>query len=87
VLVNLAPVSDTSYRFILAPAEMLAVSGPDGREDSIRGWFRPLLPVADFLAEYSRLGGTHHLAVAYTKETTRLETFGRMMGWETLVIR
>jgi L-arabinose isomerase len=87
VLVNLAPISDSAYRLILAPAEMLPVSGRDALEHSVRGWFRPRQPVSDFLAAYSRLGGTHHLALAYTEHTSRLETFGRMMGWDTVVMR
>jgi L-arabinose isomerase len=87
VLVNLAAVSDTAYRLILAPAEMLPVSGIDAMEKSIHGWFRPRLPLADFLAHYSRLGGTHHLVMAYARETGRLETFGRMMGWETVLLK
>jgi L-arabinose isomerase len=87
VLVNLAPVSDTRYRLILAPAEMLLVSGPDAMEKAVHGWFRPRLPVADFLTHYSRLGGTHHLAMAYARDTARLETFGGMMGWETVLLK
>jgi L-arabinose isomerase len=87
VLVNLAPVSETGYRLILAPAEMLPVSGADAMEKSVHGWFRPRLPLADFLAGYSRLGGTHHLALAYTNGTARLESFGRMMGWETVLLK
>jgi L-arabinose isomerase len=86
VIVNLAPVTDTGYRLILAPAEMLAVPGKDALAGGVHGWFRPPLPVADFLAAYSRLGGTHHLAMAYTEDTARLELFGRMMGWDTVVM-
>jgi L-arabinose isomerase len=87
VLVNLAPTAGDRYRLILAPAQMLPVPGQDAMERSVHGWFKPRLPVADFLSEYSRFGGTHHLAVAYAADTRRLETFGRMMGWETVVIR
>ena len=100
---DLAPVSDAPpaggggpgaggaaaplFRLILAPAEMLAVSGRDNMEASVHGWFRPTLPLEEFLAAYSRAGGTHHLALSYAEGTADLEAFGRMMGWETRVLR
>jgi len=87
VLVNLAPIGANSYRLIVSPASMLPVRGTDRMKDSVRGWFKPPLPVADFLAEYSRLGGTHHLAVSYARDTRAIEAFGRLMGWEVAVIR
>jgi L-arabinose isomerase len=86
VLVNLAPTA-TGYRLIIAPAAMLAVPGTDRMKEAVRGWFAPRLPVAEFLAAYSRLGGTHHLAVTYTKDTKPFELFGALMGWEISVIR
>jgi L-arabinose isomerase len=86
VLVDLAPTA-TGYRLIVAPASMLGVPGVDRMKDSVRGWFTPPLPVADFLAEYSRLGGTHHLAVTYAKDTRPFELFGALMGWDVAVIR
>jgi L-arabinose isomerase len=85
VLVNLAPTAG-GYRLILAPARMLAVPGTDRFADTVHGWFAPGMPVADFLAAYSRAGGTHHLGLSYTADTRTLETFGRMMGWEVLRI-
>jgi L-arabinose isomerase len=86
VLVNLAPTS-SGYRLIIAPAKMLGVPGVDRMKDSVRGWFKPPLAVADFLASYSRLGGTHHLAVTYAKDTKPFELFGAFMGWDVEVIR
>jgi L-arabinose isomerase len=86
VLVNLAPTS-TGYRLIIAPASMRGVPGVDRMKDSVRGWFAPPLPVPDFLAAYSRLGGTHHLAVTYAKDTKPFELFGSLMGWDVAVIR
>lgn len=70
------------YRLIVAPVEMLPVTGADRMEEYIRGWFRPAVSVADFLAGYSRLGGTHHLAVCYTRDLKSLESFAALMGWE-----
>jgi L-arabinose isomerase len=85
VLANLAPTAQ-GYRLILAPAEMLPAPG-DRFIDSVHGWFRPPLPLAEFLAAYSRAGGTHHLGFSYAADIGQLEAFGRLAGWEILVIR
>jgi L-arabinose isomerase len=98
VIVNLAPMAGGRYRLILAPATMLPVAGPDRFAESVHGWFRPQLPVADFLEAYSRAGGTHHLAMCYAANgggrpadapggaLATLKSFGRLSGWETVVI-
>jgi L-arabinose isomerase len=85
LLVNLAPMA-RGYRLIVAPARMLEVPGPDRMERSVRGWFQPPLPLAEFLAAYSRLGGTHHLALSYGAPADTVTAFGRMMGWDTQAI-
>jgi L-arabinose isomerase len=85
VLADLAPTA-AGYRLILAPAEMLPVTGEDRFRDSVHGWFRARLALPDFLAAYSRAGGTHHLGLSYTEDVRRLEVFGRMMGWEVVLI-
>ena len=66
---------------------MTEVRGKDNFTRGIHGWFKPEIPLEDFLAEYSRAGGTHHLAVSYGMDVGAVETFGAMMGWETVVIR
>jgi L-arabinose isomerase len=85
LLVNLAPVRG-GYRLIVAPAEMLEVRGHDRMERSVRGWFKPPLPLPEFLAAYSRLGGTHHLALSYGAPLEAVTAFGRMLGWDTQAI-
>ncbi len=85
VFVNLAPMP-AGYRLIIAPAAMVGAQGPDRFTASVRGWFTPRRPVAEFLKEYSRLGGTHHLAVTYAKDTQPFERFGALMGWDVAVI-
>jgi L-arabinose isomerase len=82
VLANLAPLAGDRYRLILAPAAMLPVTSGDRMEKSIRGWFKPARALPDFLAEYSRQGGTHHLALAYTTSLVELRDFAKLMGWE-----
>jgi L-arabinose isomerase len=86
-LLPLEPLQEGSYRLIIAPAKMLKVTGKDNFGTGIHGWFKPALPVEEFLAEYSRLGGTHHLAISYGSDVETIENFGKMMGWETAVIR
>jgi L-arabinose isomerase len=93
VLVNLAPMADGRYRLISAPAAMLSVQGDDRLASTVHGWLRPAKPLPEFLETYSRLGGTHHLAMCYAGDPGTagsalgtLESFGRLMGWETVAI-
>jgi L-arabinose isomerase len=86
MLVNLAPTAE-GYRLVIAPAVMLDVTGADRHGEAIRGWFKPRLPVPEFLAAYSRVGGTHHLAVTYARDTKPFEQFGSLMGWEVTLIQ
>ncbi|MCL5999698.1 MAG: hypothetical protein M1546_27090 [Chloroflexi bacterium] len=81
VFVNLAPGPANTYTLIVAPVAMLDVEGKDAMGDSIHGWFRPAQPVADFLAAYSKIGGTHHAALVYGDVAAPIAAFGEMMGW------
>ncbi len=38
------------------------------------------------LKAYSEAGGTHHAAIAYGDVVRELSSFGRMMGWQVIVI-
>lgn len=86
VLVNLAPGPDDTFSLIIAPVEMLEKSCADGMHDTIRGWFRPSIPLPEFLAEYSRVGGTHHLAMVYGALATDIRKMGEIMGWKVVLI-
>ncbi|MEW5817182.1 MAG: hypothetical protein AB1798_17535, partial [Spirochaetota bacterium] len=86
LITDLAPLPDNKYRLIIAPAQMIDIRGKDNMEKSVHGWFKPNLPIPDFLAEYSRLGGTHHLAISYNASLSAIKAFSRMMGWETVVL-
>jgi L-arabinose isomerase len=86
ILVNLAPGSSDTYTLILAPVTMLE-GGPDDRMgDTVHGWLSPTLPIDEFLAGYSRLGGTHHCALVYGEVLATLVGFGTLMGWKISVI-
>jgi len=87
VYVNLAPGRNQTYSLILSPVEMSDPEGEDRMRDSIRGWFRPAVPVADFLTAYSQLGGAHHGAIVYGDALSVLEKFGKKMGWNTVIIQ
>lgn len=85
VLVNLAPGPDDTFTLIVAPVEMVSVEGEDKQAQSIHGWFETPIPVADFLEEYSRVGGTHHSALVYGDLADEIAKFGELMGWDTVV--
>jgi L-arabinose isomerase len=85
-VVNLAPVADGEYRLLIAPVQMLQVQGSDSMSNSVHGWFRPEISVSDFLARYSYLGGTHHVAVIYNAPLSLLQSFGAVMGFQVETI-
>ncbi len=86
VFVNLAPLGAGRFRLILAPGRMAAPRGRDALADTVHGWFQPRPPLPEFLAGYSRAGGTHHAALVYGASMAVLEGFGAEMGWDVLVI-
>lgn len=86
VLVNLAPGLNGAFTLIIAPIEMLFIKGKDNMENTIHGWFQPEMPVPRFLEEYSRVGGTHHLALVYGDVATDIARFGELMGWKIVYL-
>ncbi|MFH1476349.1 MAG: hypothetical protein ABIH24_02490 [Verrucomicrobiota bacterium] len=84
VFVNLAPLPEGQFRLILAPVVMQAARGKDRFSDSVRGWMKPHVKISDFLADYSRAGGTHHAALVYNADMCVLSGFGKLMGWEVV---
>lgn len=84
-LVNLAPGKDSSYTLITATVSVQQVNDIKFK-NSIRGWIKPQIKVEDFLAEYSRAGGTHHLAMVYGDKAQALAKFAKFMGWKYLRI-
>ncbi|MHB1336753.1 MAG: hypothetical protein ACYCXQ_12495 [Candidatus Humimicrobiaceae bacterium] len=51
-----------------------------GFDSYITGWIKPQIPVNDFLAEYSRSGGSHHSAIVYGDTYDELLDFGKILG-------
>jgi L-arabinose isomerase len=86
VIVNLAPGPENTYTLIASPVEVCDSRGKEKINNSIRGWIKPQTSVADFLTAYSRLGGTHHLAMSYNADMEILQDFALNMGWNFEVI-
>lgn len=86
VLVNLAPGREETYSLIVSPVVMQQPEVEDRMGDTVRGWFRPSMPIDDFLAHYSCLGGTHHSALVYGDVADDIARFGRIMGWEVYIL-
>ena len=83
--VDLAPLGGERFRLIVCPASIADTDGP-GFRSMIRGWMKPAIPLEDFLEEYSRYGGTHHAVFVYGDTAEEIAGFGRLMGWDTVVV-
>jgi L-arabinose isomerase len=83
VLVNFSPSLD-GYTLILSRIEVIDLK--HDLEDSITGWIKPEIPINDFLAEYSRSGGSHHSAIVYSNAYNELLDFGKIMGYRVVEI-
>ena len=80
VFVNLAPTR-AGYALIAAPVTMVSGGTNKKFKTTIRGWMKPALPLNEFLAEYSRAGGTHHAALVYGASMASLASFSQLMGF------
>lgn len=83
--VNLAPARQ-GYTLVVAPVTMVSGGTRPAFRKTIRGWMRPQLPLPEFLAAYSRVGGTHHAALVYGGSLKVLEGFSRQMGFDYQVL-
>lgn len=86
VFVNLAPDIDGRYTLILAKGEIIEINGQDKMKNSIHAWFKPKCNISDFLTKFSMVGGTHHSVLCYTSDLDIIYKYGRLMGWNTVVI-
>lgn len=86
-LVNLAPMED-HYQLIVSEGQMCDYGLIDGAyHRNTQGWFRPCMPVAEFLERYSMAGGTHHSALVYHTPAAQLKLFGSMLGFEVIELK
>ena len=86
-LINIAPGANETYTLIVAPIEVCDTEGKEAITDAVRGWFEPSMPIADFLASYSKFGGTHHLAISYNADENILKDFAKNMNWSFEIIK
>lgn len=80
-LINIAPGPNETYTLIVAPIEVCDAEAKENITGAVRGWFEPSISIADFLAAYSKLGGTHHLAISYNGDENILKDFAMNMNW------
>lgn len=80
IFVNLAPCRQ-GYALIAAPVTMAPGGKNKKFKTTIRGWMKPATGLNEFLAEYSRAGGTHHAALVYGATLASLASFSRIMGF------
>ncbi len=85
--INLAPGPNETYTLIAAPVEVCDTQGKEAINSAIRGWFKPAMPIADFLKNYSLLGGTHHQVLSYNANEEILCEFAEKMNWKFQVIK
>ena len=81
VTVTLLPEPDDKFTILCANVKMLDVPVDNTFSGTVNGWFRPRMPVADFLAAYSENGGIHHFAIAYGADPAVIGAFAKYMGW------
>ena len=86
VFVNLAPGPADSFSLIIAPVEVLGDGTHPAMRESVRGWIRPRCGVAEFLEEFSWLGGTHHSALVLGEHTGAIAAFARFAGIQEHII-
>ena len=75
---NVYKDSDGKYKLLLSNVEMC--EGEPGFEHSVRGWFKPNKPVAEFLEELSEYGAIHHSFLVYDVNIKAIEFFGKLVG-------
>ena len=85
VFINVFKDSE-KYNMLISPIEMQGAD-VDRFEGSVRGWFKPCMPVGDFLAKISHAGVTHHSSVVYGAELAELEFFGKLLGLNVITVK
>ncbi len=81
-LISLIPVADGKFRIVTSLVEMKTPDCKKLAAGVIKGWFTPNKPIADFLCDYSRLGGPHHLTLMYGDARCLAKTFAQTLSFE-----
>lgn len=86
VLCNLAP-TESGFSLILSEVGIVPRGSRTGAyAASVQGWLKPSADLPTFLKRYSLAGGTHHSALVYGGDIGALSAFGRMMGFDVVVL-
>ena len=81
VLVNLAPGADG--KFTLIAAEVTYGVPSEYPKTSNCGWFTPdKSNIADFLENYSKAGGTHHLTCCYNANISMIRDWAHLLNFK-----
>lgn len=70
----------------LASGTMLKIEGPNKMDKAVNGWFKPDIPLENFLERLSEQGGTHHSVLVYGDEIESLSLFADFLGVEKTII-
>lgn len=81
-LINLLPIANNGFRVIVSYVDMKEPKCDKFRGNATSGWFEPAKNIGDFLQDYSKLGGTHHLNLMYGDARKIAEAFAATMGYE-----
>lgn len=76
--------SRNGYSLLLCETEI--ISFKDKLSNSIRGWSRIKGNLGDFLSRYNTCGGSHHLILIYGNNLEMLINFGKIAGFNTVVL-
>lgn len=80
--INISPGPDDTFRLIVSSVDVLEDGTHPDLPKWVRAWIRPPIPVAEFLENFSQLGGTHHSVLVMGDHCESLGLFGRLTGME-----
>lgn len=86
-LLNISPDGKGGFSMIFCDGEMVKLPYDiKSYNDVMSGWFKPSLPLSDFLKKFSEAGGTHHSLLIYGVKAESLVAFAKEMNMEYKVI-
>lgn len=74
------------YKMLISPVEMQDAPN-DGFAGTVRGWMKPSMPIADFLAAISGAGVTHHSSLVYGATLEEVAFFAKLLGLEVVTVK
>ena len=87
VYINLAPFGNGEYTLTVAPGEMLKIEGDNKQAAATNGWFKPAVPLPEFLAKFSQVGATHHSVLVYGDVMEAILPLADYLGCKLEVIK